>query len=72
MTKGEKSWLLQTAAIIETIVEKHMFSQATLEIGPDDAWFKESCNFIGLVCDLKDFTTTLKNMVKYAEKRENV
>lgn len=72
MTKGEKSWLLQTAAIIEAIVEKRMFSQATLEIGPDDAWFKESCNFIGLVCDLQDFTTTLKNMVKYAEKRENV
>lgn len=72
MTKGEKSWLLQTAAIIKAIVEKRMYSQATLDIGPDDAWFKESCNFIGLVCDLQDFSEALKNVVKYAEMRENV
>ena len=72
MTNEKKKWHKQTAAIIKAIVEKHEYSQATLDIGPDDAWFKDSSNFIGLVCDLQSFAATLENMVKYAEMSEKV
>lgn len=70
MTNNEKSWLKFTAAIIKEIVERRKYSKATLDIAPDDAWFKESCNFIGLICDLQDFAATLENVVKYAEMSE--
>lgn len=72
MTNEKKRWLKQTAAVVKAIVEKRKYSKATLDIAPDDAWFKDSCNFIGLVCDLQDFAATLENMVKYAEMSENV
>lgn len=71
MTNEKKKWLKQTAKVIKAIVEKRKYSKATLDIGPDDAWFKESCNFIGLVCDLQDYAATLENLVKYAEMSEN-
>lgn len=72
MTNEKKKWLLQTAAVILAIVEKRKYSKATVDIAYDDAWFEESCNYIGLVCDLQDFAATLQNMVKYAEMSENV
>lgn len=72
MSNENKKWLKQTAAVINAIVERRKYSKATLLISPDDAWFEDSCNFIGLVCDLQDFAATLKNMVKYAEMSENV
>lgn len=72
MTNEKKRWLKQTAAVVKAIVEKRKYSKATLDIAPEDAWFQESCNYIGLVCDLQDFAATLENMVKYAEMSENV
>ena len=72
MTNEKKKWLKQTAAVIKAIVEKRKYSKATLDIGPDDAWFEDSCNFIGLVCDLLDFAEQLEIMVKYSEMSENV
>lgn len=72
MTNEKKKWLKQTAAVIKAIAEKRKYSKATLDIKPDEPWFEESCNFIGLVCDLQDFAATLENMAKYAEMCENV
>ena len=72
MTKEKKKWLMQTAAVIKAIVEKHKYSKATWDIGKGDAWYDDCCKFIALVCDLQEFSATLENMVKYAEMSEKV
>ena len=72
MTKEKKKWLMQTAAVIKAIVAKHKYSEAALDVDPDNPLFNDSCNFVGLVRDLQVFAATLENMVKYSVMSENV
>lgn len=72
MTKERKKLLLQMAAVIKAIVAKRKYSEAALDVDPDNPLFGDSCNFVGLVRDLKDLAATLENIVKYSVMCENV
>ena len=72
MTNEKKKLLMQTAAVIRAIVEKHKYSKATWDIGPGDAWYEDCCKFMALVCDLQEFAAHMENMVKYSEMSEKV
>ena len=72
MTKEKKKCLMQTAAVIKAIVAKRKYSEAALDVDPDNPLFGDSCNFVGLVRDLQNFAATLENVVKYSVMCENV
>lgn len=71
MTQEKKAWLEKTANIIEEIVRRYPYSDALVHLEPKDPLFDDSCHYIGLVHELKDFATTLRGMVRFSELGES-
>ena len=72
MTQEKKHWLLQTAKVIREITNKHMYSQLMVNTGIENEYFEDSCNYVSLCSELREFSMTLENMVKYAEMSKDI
>lgn len=71
MTREKKDWMEKTANIIDNIVRRYPYSDALVDLEPKDPLFNDSCHYVGLVHELKDFATTLRGMIKFSELGEN-
>lgn len=70
MTQEKKKWLTQTARVINRIVNDNKYSEKVIQVQVNDPLFIDSCNYVNLVSELREFCDTLQNMVKYAEMSE--
>lgn len=71
MTQDKKKWLTQTARVINKIVNDNKYSEKVIQVQQNDPLFIDSCNYVNLVSELREFSDTLLNMVRYAEMSEN-
>lgn len=70
MTQEKKKWLTQTAKVINTIVSENKYSQDFAKVTSGAPFFDDACKFVNLVYQLREFSDTLENMVKFAEMIE--
>lgn len=70
MTQEKKRWLEQTANVIDQLVYKFHYSESFVSIEPGAEFFEDSCNYVHLVSELRDFSGTLRSMIKYSELGE--
>lgn len=71
MTQEKKDWLEKTANIIESLKAKYYFSPVCVDVDVNNAFFEDSCNYVALICELDQFVTTLRGMIKFSELGEH-
>lgn len=71
MTQETKEWLEKTANVIDEIVRRYPYSDALVHLEPKEPLFDDSCHYVALVHELKDFARTLRGMIKFSELGEH-
>lgn len=67
VTTKQNALMRHIAKIIHEQVERHMYSRACVECGPNDKFFDDSCQYVELVAALNQFATFLENYARYNE-----
>jgi hypothetical protein len=70
MTEEKRRWLEQTANVIDQLVYKFHYSVSCVSIETGNEFFEDSCNYVQLVSELRNFSGTLRSMIKYSELGE--
>lgn len=71
MTKGEKAWLEMVANVVDQLVTKFHYSKACVDAKPGDAFFNDSCNYVGLTYELDQLVRTLRGIIRFSELIEH-
>lgn len=85
MTREKKLWLNQTINVIEKLVSENAVSESFVHFAPSEFKsldeeaqnellkdiFNNSCSYVQLCYELRQFTTTLRNMIKFSEMSES-
>lgn len=67
MSDETKKWLGQCANLLRTIREKYSISEEFAQCQPNEDFFDDSCNFVGLCHELDELEECLRNMVRNSE-----
>ncbi len=71
MTKNEKAWLEMVANVVDQLVKKYHYSKACANLKSDDAFFNDSCNYVGLSFELDQLVRTLRGLIRFSELVEH-
>lgn len=65
-------WRKQIVAILENIMERHPYSQVCVDCPPENVWFTDTCNFVGMHHELLELKHILLSLNRFEEMFKDV